>query len=136
MSTITEKEFDQKLEALKADFIKVCDLAGIAVKPTDIGVLAHSPGDEHRDTARQREFIKNKSAVYVFIGRKNNFCYKVGKANKKSAPRVLSHHYSPSRANSTLAASLINDTSIEVDPDRIEEWIKNTTEKNNFLSKP
>ncbi|MDR1972836.1 MAG: hypothetical protein LBQ46_13055 [Treponema sp.] len=67
MSTITEKDLDPKPEELKADFIKVCGLAGIAVKPADIGVLALSPGAEHRDTARQREFIKNKSKEITFL---------------------------------------------------------------------
>ena len=74
---------------------------------------------------------------------------KVGKAGPKSGARWTSQHYHPGRAQSTLAFSLLRyahfsalafqelaDLKIrlqKVGPDELGDWIKNNTERTNFL---
>ena len=75
---------------------------------------------------------KDKMAVYIFFNETDTF--KVGKAGPNSTARYQSHHYSPRRATSTLAASIIEDKQLKtiVNRDNVEEWIKKNLSRVNL----
>ena len=86
--------------ALTENFLQVAELSGISLSAGDVTV--ESLPSPHRPP----QLPKEKMAVYVF-------CYqgralKVGRAGPKSGPRYTSHHYNPTAAKSTLAASLLH----------------------------
>jgi hypothetical protein len=120
-----------KPENIIADFIKVCEIAQIKIKAKDISVLDLKPGAEHKDTASQKDFTAGKSAVYVFVREPEGECYKAGKINKNSSPRLLYQHYNPIGAKSNLANSLYNDVSMAhvIGNRDIGTWIKENTRK-------
>ena len=69
------------------------------------------------------------AAVYSFIC--NGKFLKIGKANKKSHARFISHHYG-FNAPSTLAKSVCEDTQMQmlgINADNVKEWIKENTRR-------
>lgn len=74
--------------------------------------------------------------VYIFIYQ-DKFL-KIGKVGPNSNARFISQHYSPKSANSTLAASILDDKDmrhLELNEDTIGNWIKNNCKRINvFLS--
>lgn len=70
-----------------------------------------------------------KMAVYTFVY--NDEFLKIGQANVNSKARYQSHPYNPGSANSTLANSLLNDTSMAllVNTNNVTQWIKDNCER-------
>ena len=70
-----------------------------------------------------------KMAVYTFLY--NNVFLKIGQANCNSPARYQSHHYYNSSTNSTLAKSLMNDSSMSaiINGANITNWIRNNCER-------
>lgn len=70
-----------------------------------------------------------KMAVYTFVY--NGVFLKVGQANKNSNARYQSHPYNVGSANSTLAKSLLNDSSMSslVNESNVKQWIKDNCER-------
>ncbi len=70
-----------------------------------------------------------KMAVYTFVY--NGVFLKIGQANVNSKARYQSHPYNVGSANSTLAKSLLNDSSMSalVNIDDVNQWIKDNCER-------
>lgn len=70
-----------------------------------------------------------KMAVYTFVY--NGAFLKIGQANVNSKARYQSHPYNLGSANSTLAKSLVNDSSMSsiVNPSNVKQWIKENCER-------
>lgn len=116
-------------EAIK-DFVTVAILARAPVRPEDFQLeylpAPHKP-PSHLPTG--------KMAVY-------GFCHggewlKIGIAGPNSNARYTSQHYNPNSAGSTLAKSLLNDSSMSGRPDFNSNppgvWIKSATNRVNIL---
>ena len=70
-----------------------------------------------------------KMAVYTFVY--NGAFLKIGQANVNSKARYQSHPYNLGSANSTLAKSLVNDSSMSsiVNSSNVKQWIKDNCER-------
>ena len=116
-------------EQLLEDFRTVAKLCEVEIDTDTINIdilpMPHSP---------PRNLPRGKMAVYVFSDKEQTL--KVGKAGAKSQPRYTSHHYNLS-APSTLAKSLLNDEkrvrSCGLTEDKVSDWIKENTDRVNFL---
>lgn len=70
-----------------------------------------------------------KMAVYTFVYNRSQFL-KIGKAGPNSAPRYKSHHYYENSGPSTLAKSLVNDSSMPmVTASNVTDWIRQNCER-------
>ncbi len=116
-------------EQIRDDFLSVARVAGIDIRRDAICIdpleMPHTPPSLPR----------GKMAVYVFCDTRN--VLKVGRAGPKSGARYKSHHYSPSRAKSTLAASLLRDECAvkryNLNEENVGGWIMKCTDRVNFL---
>lgn len=77
-----------------------------------------------------------KMAVYAFWF--DDDCLKIGKAGPNSHARYSSQHYNINSAGSTLARSIVNDSSMpdylhNLDAGTLSEWIKRKTRRVNIL---
>lgn len=73
-------------------------------------------------------------AVYIF--QKDGQFLKIGKAGPNSDARFRSQHYSPYRAQSNLARSLLNDRDAEayqLDEGNVDSWIKKNVRRIDIL---
>ena len=70
-----------------------------------------------------------KMAVYTFVY--NGAFLKIGQANVNSKARYQSHPYNLGSANSTLAKSLVNESSLSsiVNTSNVKQWIKDNCER-------
>lgn len=117
-------------DKLIADFIRIAELAGLDIKRGDIRIeklpAPHVP---------PRTLPSGEMAVYVFYW--GDRCLKVGKVGPKSQARYTSQHYSPKSSNSNLAKSLLKDKLVlgitEIDEHTVGNWIKQNTDRLNFL---
>lgn len=111
-------------EAL-ADFRKVAISATPDGITTEIWLKPHKP----------KGLPPGKMAVYAFF--LNGQALKIGKAGPNSDPRYRSQHYSPKRAQSTLAGSILKGPAMigatDVNDLNIGDWIKQHTDRINFL---
>jgi hypothetical protein len=110
------------------DFIKSIAFSGVAV-PLD-SVQIQDLGCPHIP----KSLPSGKMAVYAF--EMNGVFLKIGKAGAKSGARFRSQHYSPTRANSNLAKSLLADATLahhQLNNQNIEEWIKNNVRRIDIL---
>ena len=115
-----------------SDFASAATLAGFECDVHKILVdIAPAP---HRPSG----LPTGRMAVYCFF--LNGQALKIGIAGSESDARFRSHHYSPNRANSTLAGSLLkhpNKIGIAAIPaSSIGDWIKAHTGRINFLLPP
>jgi hypothetical protein len=71
----------------------------------------------------------NKMAIYTFVY--NDEFLKIGQANVNSKARYQSHHYYTRSGRSTLANSLIDDSSMNslVNTNNVNQWIKKNCER-------
>ncbi|MBN3490612.1 hypothetical protein JV173_03690 [Acholeplasma equirhinis] len=71
----------------------------------------------------------DKMAVYTFVYK--GIFLKIGQANVKSKARYQSHPYNIGSARSTLAQSLLNDTTMNglVNKNNVNQWIKDNCER-------
>ena len=78
---------------------------------------------------------RGKIAVYVFSS--NKCVLKVGKVGPNSRARYTTQHYNPRSSRSNLAKSLLNDecamSKYNLSQETIGEWIKNNTDRVNFI---
>lgn len=114
---------------LTADFLDIADRAQAGV--TRDHLRAVSCPAPHRPTPLPKGF----SAVYVFFH--GDRCLKVGKAYAKSGARFQSHHYSTTRAPSTLARSLVERGPASgiagLTDQNVGPWMLQHTSRLNFL---
>ena len=76
----------------------------------------------------------NTMAVYAFWY--GTTCLKIGKANKKSNARFVSQHYNAGSAQSTLAASILNDNRSKefgINAEIAGDWIKKNCRRIDIL---
>ena len=116
-------------EALKADFILVAGLAGITLSPYTITVqMLRAPHTAPRLPA-------GKMAVYIFLW--GDQCLKVGKVRQKTHARYTYQHYCPNSSMSNLAKSILREREglglIGIDERSVGKWIKENTDRLNFL---
>lgn len=99
-----------------------CLIAGKPISDTQISIvyqqLNHDP----------IVLPEGKMAVYTFVYKGNQFL-KIGKAGPNSKARYQSHHYYIKSGKSTLANSLVNDSTMSVNANNITGWIKNNCER-------
>lgn len=113
---------------LKEDIAKLIPDASKAIgKPMIEGVdfdIIHQPL-KHKPVTLQ----KGKIAVYTFYY--NGQFLKIGQANSNSGARYQSHHYHIKSGVSTLANSLIKDSSMNslVNYSNVTQWIKDNCER-------
>ncbi len=114
---------------LVREFLQVAALAGACLRESDIQVeVLEAP---HQPPSR---LPAGKMAVYVFTY--GNSVLKVGKAGPRSGARYTSQHYNPNSARSSLVGSLLKGGEIGavgLTPDAAERWIKENTDRTNFL---
>lgn len=118
------------IENALCGFISVAGLARTPVRREDMDVeYLNAP---HKPPSR---LPKGKMAVYGFWH--NGEWLKIGIAGPNSNARYTSQHYNPSSAQSTLAGSLIKDTSVLAKPDlhqeSIGDWIRANCHRVNIL---
>ena len=114
------------LEAIKADLIESIKLTGTRINPEQICIL--DCGCPHEITT----LPKGKMAVYSFFH--GNECLKIGKAGPNSNARFNSQHYNPNNSKSNLANSILtNKFPVKTTSNEIGNWIKNNTQRINFL---
>ena len=123
-------DWHAEIDAALAAFATVAELAGDPISRAEIKVeYLNAP---HRPPSR---LPAGTMAVYGFWG--NGVWLKIGKAGPKSNARYISQHYSPGRAQSTLAGSLANDplmrTVASFDPQAPRAWIMAATHRVNIL---
>ena len=123
-------DWHAEIDAALAAFATVAELAGDPISRAEIKVeYLNAP---HRPPSR---LPAGTMAVYGFWG--NGVWLKIGKAGPKSNARYISQHYSPGRAQSTLAGSLANDplmrTVAGFDPQAPGAWIRAATHRVNIL---
>jgi hypothetical protein len=113
-----------------ADFFDVARIAGVDLPRGSITVEPFLA--PHRPPTR---LPLGKMAVYVFS--RGPEVLKIGKVGSKSQARYTSQHYSPSSANSTLAASLLADRGrLALDAAAIADigrWMRENLDRVNFL---
>lgn len=118
-------DIDKLASDTLADFRKLTASASPDGITADIWLKPHKP----------RGLPPGKMAVYAFF--LNGQALKIGKAGPKSDARYRSHHYSPSRAGSTLAGSILKSPAragaTGVNERNIGDWIKQHTGRVNFL---
>ena len=111
-------------------FIKIAALAGVSLSADEITAevlqAPHKP---------PKNLPNGKMGVYVFsIGEK---CLKVGKVGPKSKARYTSQHYNPKSSNSNLSKSILKAKTdfgvTHLDENNIGDWIKENTDRVNFL---
>ena len=117
-------------ESLLENFRKVAALAGVRLTDSNISIeVLNAP---HKPPTK---LPPGKMAVYVFAY--GDKVLKVGKVGPRSNARYTSQHYNPGSAPSTLAASLLaGGESVGlrgVSKDTVSQWIKENTERVNFL---
>jgi hypothetical protein len=124
---------NQNPQTLLSDFLKVAELAG--VNRDEIQINVEELPSPHRPPSK---LPTGKMAVYVFSYQGN--ALKVGKVGPKSQARYTSQHYNPGSAPSTLAASLLKSGAeigiSNVSRENVSEWIKNNTNRFNFIIDP
>ena len=115
-----EKTIDKFLEALQ--------IAGVTFDRNKISIddlgCPHTP----------RGLRNGEMAIYTF--QRAGQYLKIGKAGSSSNARFRSQHYSPYRANSNLAKSLLNDPDMQscgFDENNIDEWIKQNIRRIDIL---
>ena len=120
-----------QLSSLVSRFLQVAALAGVDVAAEDIGEEVWPP--PHRATGLPKGYM----AVYVFLYQGK--ALKVGKAGPNSDARYRSQHYNAGSAPSTLAASILKRPEAvqapNIDVESVGEWIRQNTERRNYLSK-
>jgi hypothetical protein len=121
--------FAEMVAAALGDFASATTLAGYECDAQKIWVdIAPAP---HRPTG----LPAGRMATYCFF--LNGRALKIGIAGPNSDPRYRSHHYSPTRAPSTLARSILkhpNKIGITAIPaGSIGDWIKANTDRINLL---
>ena len=109
-------------------FLEALRLAGVNLNDSKISFddlgCPHTP----------KHMPKGKMAIYTF--QRNGQYLKIGKAGSRSNARFRSQHYSPYRANSNLAKSLLNDPDMQscgLDENNIDEWIKQNIRRVDIL---
>lgn len=121
--------FAEMATAALSDFSSVATRAGFEFDRHRIRVdIALAP---HKPTG----LPTGRMATYCFF--LNGLALKIGIAGPNSDPRFRSQHYSPTRANSTLAGSILQHPSrigiSAVPAGSIGDWIKANTDRINFL---
>ena len=115
---------------LSKDFRHVAKRAGFSLAARDLTV--ESLTAPHWPPSR---LPPGKMAVYLFDH--HGRVLKVGKAGPNSNARYTSQHYSPSAAQSTLAASLLKrgaEIGIrDITDSTVGDWIRANTDRHNFL---
>jgi uncharacterized protein YjlB len=105
------------------DFVEVCKYAEINITKNDIVIEILEAGVTHL----QNSLPKDNMAVYIFLNKRKDLCYKVGKVGVKSNDRYKYHHYNSNSSKSNLAASILKDPDfngiIEIQKS-IKTWIK------------
>lgn len=118
-------DIDKLASDTLADFRKLTPSAIPDDITADIWLKPHKP----------KGLPPGKMAVYAFF--LNGQALKIGKAGPKSDARYRSHHYSPNRAGSTLAGSILKSPgkagATGVNELIIGDWIKQHTDRVNFL---
>lgn len=111
------------------DFLSAAEIAGKKLNHSDFEIeYLEAP---HRSPSN---LPKGKMAIYGFWY--DGKWLKIGRVGPKSNARYTNQHYNPNGGRSTLAKSLLNDSSIwngRVQPENIGEWIKNNTNRVNIL---
>lgn len=117
-------------EPLLADFVAVAELARFRVRRDQISVESLSA--PHQPPSR---LPAGSMAAYVFTY--GDTTLKVGKVGPNSQARYTSQHYNAGSAPSTLAASLLKrgaEIGVKgLDKKSVSEWIKNETDRINFV---
>ena len=112
------------------DFCRVAGLAGVELS-RDAIMTEHLEAPYHSPSS----LPSGKMAVYVFLF--GDQCLKVGKAGPRSQARYRSHHYNPRSSSSNLANSILshqNELGLgKLDESTIKDWIKEHTDRFNFL---
>lgn len=110
------------------DFIKALAFADITLDSNKVAIddlgCPHVP----------KGLPTGKMAIYTF--QKDGRYLKIGKAGPSSDARFRSQHYSPYRAKSNLAKSLLDDkdmTQYNLDENNIDDWIKNNIHRIDIL---
>jgi hypothetical protein len=128
----------QDPKKLIEDFVRVAALAGMPIAAEDI--RHESVPAPHKSQTLPRGF----SAVYIFsLAADDRIVLKVGKVGPKSNARFTSHHYLPSRAKSTVGASILGATerwpelgiTIQLDESNIGAWLFANTARDHFFLK-
>ncbi len=120
---------NKQVRELRDEFLKIASIARVDLKATQLDIeLLPAP---HRPPKR---LPAGKMAVYTFQYRDR--VLKVGKAGPKSNARYTSQHYNPNSAQSTLAASLLKESTnlgiVKLDEQMVGKWIKQNTSRINF----
>lgn len=122
-------DWQAQMEAALSEFTKVAALAGHMI-PLD-EIEAEFRAAPHRSSS----LPLGKMAVYAFWG--DGEWLKIGRVGANSNARYNSQHYSPGRANGSLANSLCRDERICTNPGFSEEtcsdWIRANTHRCNLL---
>jgi hypothetical protein len=110
------------------NFFEALRLAGVNVDKAKISIddlgCPHAP----------KGLPRGKMAIYTF--QKDGEYLKIGKAGPNSDARFRSQHYSPNRAKSNLAKSLLDDPDMapnNLGESIIAEWIKNNVQRIDIL---
>lgn len=109
-------------------FLQALALAGVELERAKITI------DDLGCPHKPKGLPKGKMAVYIF--EKGGQFLKIGKAGSNSDARFRSQHYSPYRAQSNLARSLLNDpksAAYQLDESNINSWIKQNIRRIDLL---
>jgi hypothetical protein len=121
--------------ALLADFCRVAAIAGFAV--TDRDIVHETLPAPHKSS----RLPAGKQAAYVFsVPGPSPLVLKVGKVGPNSNERYQFQHYNPGSAGSNLAKSLLHAPEhwqrlaiVALDESSVGDWIKQHTDRENFL---
>lgn len=118
---------EYELRAALRDFLQAAQLAGIALSEDLFDVTILTP--PHKAGTQPRGSI----ALYAF--HHDSKWLKIGIVGAKSAARFYSHHYHPARSVSSLAKSIMLDSTANagLTDDTVGEWIRNHCTRINII---
>lgn len=93
---------EETIENIIEDFIKVCKLAEVEMTSQDFTIEKLTAGENHIPS----NLPAGNMAVYVFVSKTGNCCYKIGKVGENSNARYQSQHYNATSSKSNLAKSI------------------------------
>ncbi len=122
MCTDKQKKKDYSKEILSL-VKEVCQLVGKPLLDSQVEIVYQPLGH------KPKSLPSGKMAIYTFVYQENVFL-KIGQAGPKSTARYQSHPYNLGSGPSTLAKSLVEDTSMPmVNASNVKTWIKNNCER-------
>ena len=107
------------IEEIYSLIFNVSSILGKPIKKENIEII--NRGKPHKP----EPLPAGKMGVYMFLY--NESFLKIGKAGPRSNARFLSQHYNPKSAKSTLAASILSDSTNPyegVGEENVGDWIK------------